>query len=302
MTTATADSLTLPNSDEPLSLQLPDSLLALRERALALQRQPQPRLPELTLADGRSWAAHTGDEDWLIWRARRCAERLGSMPLDLEPGERIVGKPLLREPAEEERPQLEEAQRTLATMPPFPGGDAGHFHPPLPVAPSSLRQSPLCRPRTASRSPDESARCPRLGKEGSPQALPASHPPPQPPLLSGTAAPADRPPAPPPAARSASPRDGRPSVGRARSASPPPYRAPPRSGRRSGAASARRESPPAAAPAPRFAAPRLPASASATAVRQKRERQRQRAVQICRHRMSSKCSPNNHRRVDASHS
>jgi formate C-acetyltransferase len=94
-----------------------------------LHRGPGLGIVEVPLADARSWAAHTQDEDWLIWRARRCAERLKAMPIDLEPGERIVGKPLLRKPTPAEAPQLQEAQKTLATMPPFPGGDPGHFHP-----------------------------------------------------------------------------------------------------------------------------------------------------------------------------
>jgi len=124
-----ADSVLLPGREESFSLALPPSLVALRGRALELQRQPQPGLPDLTLIDACSWAAHTEDEDWLLWRARRCAERLKAMPVELESGELVVGKPLFREPTEAERPLLEAAHRTLASVPPFPGGDAGHFHP-----------------------------------------------------------------------------------------------------------------------------------------------------------------------------
>jgi formate C-acetyltransferase len=86
-------------------------------------------IPELTLCDARAWAAHTADENWLAWRARRCAERLKTIPLDIEPGELVVGKPRFRDPGQGEAEQLEEARHVLATMPPFPGGDAGHFHP-----------------------------------------------------------------------------------------------------------------------------------------------------------------------------
>lgn len=111
------------------SLELPPALRALRDKALRLHRRPQDGLVERTLIDARSWRAHTPDEDWLIWRARRCAERLKGMPIELEPGERIVGKPLFRKPTPEEGPKLKEAQDILATMPPFPGGDPGHFHP-----------------------------------------------------------------------------------------------------------------------------------------------------------------------------
>jgi len=121
--------LTIPGLAEPFSLALPADLAALRGKALRLQRGPQHGIPELLLGDARAWAAHTPAEDWLIWRARRCAERLRVLPVDLEPGEGVVGKPRFRPPAAEELPALEAAKQTLATMPPYPGGDAGHFHP-----------------------------------------------------------------------------------------------------------------------------------------------------------------------------
>ena len=129
MSVTEADALTIPGFDEPFSLELPAPIAALRHRALAVQRRPQGRIVEFPLIDARSWAAHTPDEDWLLWRARRTAERLRGMPFDLEEGERIIGKPLLRQPTDAEKPQLEAASATLASMPPYPGGDAGHFHP-----------------------------------------------------------------------------------------------------------------------------------------------------------------------------
>jgi len=122
----------IPGVEEALSLRLPTEIAALRDRALALHQErgavPAP-VPELILSDARAWAVHTEDEDWLIWRARRCAERLKSMPLEIEPGERIVGRPHQRDPSDTAREQLEQAQTVLASMPAFPGGDAGHFHP-----------------------------------------------------------------------------------------------------------------------------------------------------------------------------
>jgi pyruvate-formate lyase len=123
------DEVDIPGFGEPFSLQLPPAIQSLRERALALQRQGQPGIPELPLAEARAWLEHSPDEDWLLWRARWVAARLSALPLDLEPGERIVGKPLFRPPAESEMEALREAQGVLATIPPFPGGDAGHFHP-----------------------------------------------------------------------------------------------------------------------------------------------------------------------------
>lgn len=119
----------IPGFGEPFSLQLPPEIQLLRERALTLQRQGQPGIPELPLAEARAWLEHGSDEDWLLWRARWVAARLRALPLDLEPGERIVGKPLFRQPTESEADELRKAQEVLATIPPFPGGDAGHFHP-----------------------------------------------------------------------------------------------------------------------------------------------------------------------------
>lgn len=123
------DTITLPLTGEAVSLQRPPRLQALRERALAVQRAPQPPLVELALADARAWAEHDEDEDWLIWRARRTAERLASIPFELEPGELVPGKPLFHHPTEEELAPLAEAGQITANVPPFPGGDPGHFHP-----------------------------------------------------------------------------------------------------------------------------------------------------------------------------
>ena len=68
-------------------------------------------------------------EDWLTWRARRAAERLAAIPVALSPGERLVGMPDLRAPTPEETDEMERIQEVLKSIPPFPGGDAGHFHP-----------------------------------------------------------------------------------------------------------------------------------------------------------------------------
>jgi formate C-acetyltransferase len=127
--TYAGDTVRIPGFAEPFDLALPADLAALREKALALQRGPQHGIPELLLSDARAWAAHTPEEDWLLWRARRCAERLRVLPVDLEPGEGVVGKPRFRPAEAAELPALEAAKGTLASMPPYPGGDAGHFHP-----------------------------------------------------------------------------------------------------------------------------------------------------------------------------
>ncbi|MCE5239598.1 hypothetical protein LLH23_14075 [bacterium] len=139
MATTTLDTITIPLTGETVSLKLPPRLQALRGRALAAQRMPQPPAPETSvisrlqvayeLADARAWAAHTDEEDWLIWRARRCAGRLAAMPFDLEPGELLPGKPSFRQSPGDEQGALGAAREVLATIPPYPGGDSGHFHP-----------------------------------------------------------------------------------------------------------------------------------------------------------------------------
>ncbi|MBM4460216.1 MAG: hypothetical protein FJ011_21035 [Chloroflexi bacterium] len=126
------DALTFPGIAGSLALRLPDEIAALREAALDFHQRigvTMPPIPELILSDAAAWAAHGDDEDWLIWRARWCAERLRNMPLELAPGERIVGRPRFRDPTEAEAPALAAARQTLASAPPFPGGDAGHLHP-----------------------------------------------------------------------------------------------------------------------------------------------------------------------------
>ncbi len=119
----------MPGTGEQFSLELPTRLANLRERAITLQGADPLSCVELPLIDAHTWTARAPDEDWLIWRARRSSARLEGMPIDLEPGELVVGKPLLRSPTEEDRKQLARAHAVLESVPPFPGGDAGHFHP-----------------------------------------------------------------------------------------------------------------------------------------------------------------------------
>ena len=126
------ESLIIPGLATPLSLRLPAELAALREAALDFHQRngtAMPPIPELTLSDAARVGPHAADEDWLIWRARLVAARLAAMPIELAAGERIAGRPRFRQPSEAERPALDAARQALAAVPPFPGGDAGHFHP-----------------------------------------------------------------------------------------------------------------------------------------------------------------------------
>ena len=129
MITQTAAVLELPSDSACLKMTLRPEVQRLRDAALRLQRSDLLRIPTLPLIDAASWAEHTAEEDWLIWRARRDAERLRQMPLELSPGERIVGRPDLRPRTAGEVRAIEDAKAMLQTIPPFPGGDAGHFHP-----------------------------------------------------------------------------------------------------------------------------------------------------------------------------
>ena len=113
-----------------ISLTLRPEITNLRNAALKQQSQtPGMGIPTLPLIDSRSWSEHSDDEDWLIWRARRTAARLRNMPLALSPGERVVGRPELRPPTPEEAQEIERVQGIIQSIPPYPGGDSGHFHP-----------------------------------------------------------------------------------------------------------------------------------------------------------------------------
>ena len=124
--------------DEVIDLPVGSILLTLRPeiadlRNAALKKQqsrvPDRGIPTLSLIDSQSWSEHSNDEDWLIWRARRTAARLKNMPIALSPGERIVGRPELRPPTPEEAQEIERVQGIIQSIPPYPGGDSGHFHP-----------------------------------------------------------------------------------------------------------------------------------------------------------------------------
>jgi pyruvate-formate lyase len=112
-----------------VSTTLTPSLAKLRDDVLKMHQGPQPSMVENIYSDARSWAAHSADEDWLLWRGRRTFERLRNMTVSANADELIVGLPAFRHPTENDQIFIEEAKTILATMPPFPGGDTGHFHP-----------------------------------------------------------------------------------------------------------------------------------------------------------------------------
>lgn len=121
--------LSLPFASEPFSLALRPEIQRLRDAALDVGKTEGLAVPTLQVIDAVEWEKHGPEEDWLMWRARRTAARLRKMPIDLSPGERIVGRPERRTLSVSEMKDIKEAQDGLSSMPPFPGGDAGHFLP-----------------------------------------------------------------------------------------------------------------------------------------------------------------------------
>ncbi len=109
------------------AFQLAPHLVPLREKALHIHRENLPlQVPEIVRIKAAAWALRTPEEDWLMWRARESCAVLEQMPLEIEPGEQIVGRPRMRVLTDDELPRHREA---AATLPPFPGGDPAHFHP-----------------------------------------------------------------------------------------------------------------------------------------------------------------------------
>jgi len=123
------DAVAVPAFGAVLPLTLRPEIEALRNEALERQQVGIHGAPTLPSIDARTWEGRGEEEDWLVWRGRRSAARLGEMPIELLAGERVVGRPVLRPPTPEEAGEIEGVQERLAEIPPFPGGDAGHFHP-----------------------------------------------------------------------------------------------------------------------------------------------------------------------------
>jgi formate C-acetyltransferase len=122
----------IPGLDGPLQLDLSPALEELREKALATKGMGpaywNATSVEMHDAMAGAWSGRDPREDWQTWRARRFAARATSMPIELERGEPIVGKPRLRVPTAEEATRIDQI---VARMGPVatPGGDDGHFHP-----------------------------------------------------------------------------------------------------------------------------------------------------------------------------
>jgi len=122
----------IPGIDEPLSLELPADLTALREKALAVQHAGwnywAMQLGSIE-AEMAAWKLHTEDEDWRIWRGRRFAAKTAGMELEVEPGELVVGRPKLGERDDADEQRAQKLSEDLRKETSFATGDTGHFHP-----------------------------------------------------------------------------------------------------------------------------------------------------------------------------
>jgi len=122
----------IPGLAEPVSLALPPELAALREKALSIHKDDLPHWeppPAVVAAVAEAWRTHGRDEDRQAWCARRFAVRLAYIPLQLETGETIVGKPVVRGLSDEEIARIDHINSECGDIPSCPGGDQGHFHP-----------------------------------------------------------------------------------------------------------------------------------------------------------------------------
>jgi formate C-acetyltransferase len=127
----TKTTIKLPVNNAVVMLTQRPEISNLREIALRVQSRNWDYFYRYTLPliDAKTLLSHSTDEDWLIWRARRTAARLKEIPIDLSQGELIVGRPSLCPPTPEEVKEIKSAQKVLRSIPPYPGGDSGHFHP-----------------------------------------------------------------------------------------------------------------------------------------------------------------------------
>ncbi len=123
----------LPGIDEPISLILGPDLAALRQTALDRQMVDEgphwrPTAP-MAAAEVAAWQAGGQELDRHQWCAQRFAIRLAHVPICLEPGEPIVGKPFVPYYTEESQAEIDALFASAPDLPRCPGGDAGHFHP-----------------------------------------------------------------------------------------------------------------------------------------------------------------------------
>ncbi|MCK5119645.1 MAG: pyruvate formate lyase family protein, partial [Candidatus Latescibacteria bacterium] len=101
-----------------------ERVLKLRERALHKEiREPFTK----RIIEAETWRAGGNEEKWLIWRARRTAAILERLPIEIGPEELLIGRVEMRTPDAQETERLEWAQEVLKEVPPWPGGDIGHF-------------------------------------------------------------------------------------------------------------------------------------------------------------------------------
>ena len=113
-----------------LEYSLAPAVAHLRNTALRPQGLPaEYEVPTAPIIDARTWLSRDQDEDWLIWKARKCSQRLAHMRLSNLPGERIVGRPELGRRRATEEMEYAQLESVFESIPKSPGGDNGHFQP-----------------------------------------------------------------------------------------------------------------------------------------------------------------------------
>ncbi len=132
MTEKRQGTIRIPGIVEPISLALPPELESLREKTLRIHKNDGPYwepTPAVVDAVAEAWHTRGRNEDRQLWCARRFAVRLAHIPLEMETGETIVGKPLVRGLSDDDKARIDRIASQHPDMPSCPGGDTGHFHP-----------------------------------------------------------------------------------------------------------------------------------------------------------------------------
>jgi pyruvate-formate lyase len=122
----------IPTLDEAITLSLPPEIESLRAETLRLHKDENLYWEldvDVVRAVTDAWTTHGRDEDRQLWCARQFATRLATLPIELDDGEIIVGRPLVREVSDEDHATIEELHANAPDFPKCPGGDLGHFHP-----------------------------------------------------------------------------------------------------------------------------------------------------------------------------
>ncbi|MDO8685146.1 MAG: pyruvate formate lyase family protein [Clostridiales bacterium] len=113
---------------------LPEQIVNLRGKALANPDLPLYGVPVMRLIDAQSWIDYSksGDDNYQVWRVERLRGRMRRIPINIEFGEMLVGKPLIRQATEDEELQICKIMEFYNKIPDnndLPPGDFSHYTP-----------------------------------------------------------------------------------------------------------------------------------------------------------------------------